>query len=87
VFGVFILRYKHKEVKTSYKTPFYPLTPVLFLTIILWILYNIVREKPIESFFGLLTVVGGLLIYFVTNKKNDQKTANILVDDEVELLS
>jgi basic amino acid/polyamine antiporter, APA family len=87
VFGVFILRYKHKGVKTSYKTPFYPLTPVLFLAIILWILYNIVREKPIESFYGLLTVLGGLLIYFVTNKKNDQKTTNILVDDEVELLS
>ena len=39
--------------------------------IILWILYNIVREQPYESFYGLLTVIAGLVIYFLTNKKND----------------
>lgn len=71
VFGVFILRYKHKHVKTSYRTPFYPVTPILFLIIILWILYNIVREQPYESFYGLLTVIAGLVIYFLTNKKED----------------
>lgn len=77
VFGVFILRYKHKHVKTSYKTPLYPLPPVLFLLITLWILYNIVREKPVESFYGLLTVVAGLLIYFLTDKKANKKNSAI----------
>lgn len=77
VFGVFILRYKHRHVKTSYKTPLYPLPPVLFLIIILWILYNIIRERPAESAYGLLTVVAGLVIYFLTNRKNDQNTAHI----------
>lgn len=73
VAGIFILRYKYREVKTSYKTPLYPLTPVLFLLIILWILINIVREKPTESLYGLLTVLAGLVIYFITNQNDGQK--------------
>jgi APA family basic amino acid/polyamine antiporter len=77
VFGVFILRYKHPHVKTSYKTPLYPLPPVLFLLIILWILYNIIKERPTESAYGLLTVLAGLLIYFFTNRKNDQHAVHI----------
>jgi APA family basic amino acid/polyamine antiporter len=70
VFGIFILRYKHKHVETSYKTFLYPVTPVVFLLIILWILINIMIEKPVESLYGLGTVVLGLLIYFLTNKGN-----------------
>lgn len=77
VFGVFILRYKHRHVKTSYKTPLYPLTPVLFLLIILWILINIVMEKPTESVYGLLTVIAGLLIYFLTNKNDTRAVEHI----------
>jgi APA family basic amino acid/polyamine antiporter len=76
VFGVFILRYKQKHVKTSYKTPFYPITPVLFLSVILWILYSIILERPLESLYGLLTVASGLVIYFVTNK--NQNNTNII---------
>jgi basic amino acid/polyamine antiporter, APA family len=73
VFGIFILRYKHKQVKTSYKTPLYPVTPILFLIILLWIIVNIIKERPTESFYGFITVVAGLVIYFVTNKKEDNK--------------
>jgi len=71
VFGIFILRYKFRHIKTSYKTPLYPVTPIIFLVIILWVLINIVVEKPTESFYGLLTVVAGLAIYFMTNKETN----------------
>lgn len=79
VFGIFILRYKQPHVKTSYKTPLYPVTPVLFLLIILWILINIVMEKPTESLYGLLTVAAGLVIYFLTNK-NEPGSGNHIPD-------
>jgi APA family basic amino acid/polyamine antiporter len=68
VLGVFILRRKFKHLDVPYKTPLYPLTPVLFLIIILWILINIVIERPAESLYGLLTVVAGWMIYFLTNR-------------------
>ncbi|MCC6370924.1 MAG: amino acid permease [Bacteroidia bacterium] len=69
VLGVFVLRKKFSHIKTSYRTPFYPLTPIVFLLIILWISYNIVREKPTESLMGLVTVLAGLLIYYLTNTR------------------
>jgi APA family basic amino acid/polyamine antiporter len=69
VLGVFILRTKFSHIKTSYRTPFYPFTPVLFLIIILWVSYNIVRQRPTESMMGMVTVIAGLLIYYLTNRK------------------
>jgi basic amino acid/polyamine antiporter, APA family len=77
VFGIFILRYKHKHVETSYKTFLYPVTPIVFLLIILWILINIMIEKPIESLAGLGTVLLGLGIYFLTNKKENKNEEQI----------
>ena len=69
VLGVFVLRIKFKHIPTPYKTPLYPFTPFVFLIIILWILIHIINERPVESMYGLLTVLVGLAIYFVTNKK------------------
>ncbi|MCW3077044.1 MAG: amino acid permease [Bacteroidetes bacterium] len=73
VLGIFILRYKFKHVETSYKTILYPLTPIVFLLIILYILIHIMIDKPVESLFGLGTVLLGLVFYFITNKKSDHK--------------
>ena len=78
VFGVFILRHRSKGVISGYKTPLYPLTPIVFLSIILWVLYNIVVSSPAESLLGLITVLIGLFLYLVTTtkaKKNSQPNA------------
>jgi basic amino acid/polyamine antiporter, APA family len=77
VLGIFILRYKHRHLVTSYKTFLYPVTPLLFLSIILFILTYIMIEKPVESLYGLGTVVLGLLLYFLTNKKEDKTPKEI----------
>jgi APA family basic amino acid/polyamine antiporter len=71
--GIFILRYKHKHVKTSYKTFLYPVTPILFLSIVLWILIHIMIERPVESLAGLGTVVIGAAVYFLTHHKKKKK--------------
>jgi len=77
VLGIFILRYKHKHIVTSYKTFLYPVTPLLFLSIILFILGYIMIEKPVESLYGLGTVLLGLAIYFLTDKKEDKTVEEI----------
>ncbi len=68
VFGVFILRTKHKNIQTSFKTPFYPVTPILFLLINGWILFFIFKNKTTESLFGLGTVALGLIVYWLSEK-------------------
>lgn len=73
VFGVFILRYRFKNIETPYKTPLYPIPPLIFLSIILWIIINIVIEKPLESFLGFATVLIGLVFYFLSTKSSKVK--------------
>ena len=68
VFGIFILRVKHKHIQTSYKTPFYPVTPILFLLINGWILFFIFKNKTTESLFGLGTVALGFIVYWLSEK-------------------
>lgn len=82
VAGIFILRYKHKHIVTSYKTFLYPLTPILFLSIILFILTYIMIEKPVESLCGLVTVLLGLIVYFLTNKKENNTGKEISVEEK-----
>ncbi|MBI2720896.1 MAG: amino acid permease [Bacteroidetes bacterium] len=77
VLGIFILRVKFKHVQTTYKTFLYPVTPILFLIIVLYILIHIMIERPTESLFGLATVLIGLLIYFLTNTKKDKTILSI----------
>jgi APA family basic amino acid/polyamine antiporter len=68
VFGIFILRFKFKKIALPFKSPFFPIPAILFLSIIIWILYNMLIEKPVESVLGLTTVSAGLLFYYITNK-------------------
>ncbi len=77
VFGVFILRIKHKHLVTSYKTFLYPITPILYLLILIFILSYIILERPIESIYGLSTVLIGFIIYFFTNKNPNTATEKI----------
>jgi APA family basic amino acid/polyamine antiporter len=73
VFGIFILRYKKRDVQRPFKTPLFPLPPILFLLILGWILVNVLIEKPMESLLGLLTVMGGLGFYYITVYFDKQK--------------
>jgi len=68
VLGVFIHRFKYPEVNRPYKTWGYPITPLLFLAISLWILIFIFRDKPIESLAGLGTIALGLPVYLFAVK-------------------
>lgn len=77
VIGVFILRYKFPEIQRPFKSPLFPLPSLLFMGIILWILWNMLTEKPFESLMGLLTVLGGLVFYFLTVSSDKQKHETI----------
>lgn len=77
VLGVFILRYKMKNIEIPFKTPLFPLPPLLFLIIIAWILVHVFLNKTEESLLGLLTVIGGLVFYYITNTLDKRKNAKL----------
>jgi basic amino acid/polyamine antiporter, APA family len=72
VFGIFILRYKFKNIERPFKSPLFPIPAILFISIIFWILFNMMKEKPLESLLGLATVTAGLVFYFTTTKFKKQ---------------
>ncbi|WP_375435310.1 APC family permease [uncultured Hymenobacter sp.] len=69
VLGLFVLRVRQPELLRPYRAWGYPLTPLLFLLLNGWTLWFIVHDKPMESLYGLLTVFVGLLVYFVSLRR------------------
>ena len=63
VLGVFILRWREPGLPRPYRAWGYPLTPLLFLGLSAWTLRFILLDKQVESRYGLLTLLGGLLVY------------------------
>lgn len=66
--GLFVNRIKYPNIERPFKTWGYPVTPLIFMVIILWILIYMVIEKPIESLYGILTIFVGFVFYFINSK-------------------
>ena len=68
VLGVFVLRWRQPALPRPYRAWGYPFTPLLFLALSAWTLVFIIKDKPAESAYGLLTVASGLLVYFAATR-------------------
>jgi basic amino acid/polyamine antiporter, APA family len=62
VIGVIILRRKMPDAPRPYKAWGYPFTPLIFAAISLWMIVLVVRERPVESGFVVLTFVLGYVL-------------------------
>jgi APA family basic amino acid/polyamine antiporter len=69
VLGVFVHRFRYPDFPRPYKTWGYPVTPLIFLAISLWMLVFIFKDKPVESLAGLATILLGLPVYFFADKQ------------------
>lgn len=72
VLGVFILRFKSPQLERPYKTWGYPVIPVIYLLITGWMLFFVIKIKPIITLAGLATLLAGLALYFI-NKAYSKK--------------
>jgi len=70
VVGMMLLRIKKPDLKRSYKTFGYPVTPLLFISGNLWIIFFCIKSRPITSLFGLGTIGLGILFYSYFRRKN-----------------
>jgi APA family basic amino acid/polyamine antiporter len=68
VVGVMVLRFTQPNLPRPYRTWGYPVTPLIFLAISLWMMVFLVKGSPMESLYGLGTLLLGLIIYFVSPK-------------------
>ncbi len=70
VLGVIKLRITNPELVRPYRAWGYPLTPLVFLLVTAFMMYYLLRERPLESAWGTLIMVSGLVIYAVFRKRD-----------------
>jgi APA family basic amino acid/polyamine antiporter len=69
VLGVIVLRMTRPELARPYRVWVYPLPPIIFATITIWMMFYLLRWKTTESLAGLATALVGLLLYFCALKR------------------
>jgi APA family basic amino acid/polyamine antiporter len=70
--SVIVLRYKRPDLPRPYRLWGYPVVPILFIAIHLWIVWGSVTEHPFESLMGLFIVCLGLPAYLIWRRRNPQ---------------
>jgi basic amino acid/polyamine antiporter, APA family len=71
VLGVIVLRFTRPEIRRPYRVWLYPLPPVVFSIITIWMMFYLLRSHAAESLAGLATALLGLLLYFCTRKHRE----------------
>lgn len=62
--SVFVLRAKMPDAPRPYRTPGYPVLPLAFGITGVWLIFNTLQTRPVESFKGLVLIMLGLPLYF-----------------------
>jgi basic amino acid/polyamine antiporter, APA family len=68
VFGVIVLRLTRPKMTRPYRVWLYPLPPVLFSIITMWMMFYLLRWHTAESLAGLGTALLGVVLYFCARK-------------------
>ena len=61
--SLFVLRGKVPAAPRRYRTPGYPVVPILFVLVAVWLVISSVRAYPIESAVGVVLIALGLPFY------------------------
>jgi len=69
VIGVIVLRVMRPNISRPYRVWFYPMPPLIFALITVWMMIYLLRSKTIESVAGVVTALAGFLLYFCAGKR------------------
>jgi len=69
VSAVFVLRRTMPDVQRPYKTLGYPVVPMLFIMVAIWLVINSIVTSPVESVIGLVLIALGLPVYFFFKRR------------------
>jgi APA family basic amino acid/polyamine antiporter len=68
--SVFILRWKMPDCDRPYRTFGYPLVPIAFVLVAIWLIINTLLTKRVESVTGLVLMAAGLPLYYLLRRRN-----------------
>ena len=70
--GVIILRRKQPDRPRPYRMWGYPVTPLIFMSVALFMMYYLVTNRPVQSLAGFLMMLVGLVIYGIAQTREPQ---------------
>ena len=70
VFGIFILRRRGNRSDDVVKAWAYPLTPIIFIALTVWMIIYFVKDEPIIILWFFLIIAPAVIIYFLTKSSN-----------------
>jgi len=68
VLGLFVLRVRQPTLARPFRTPFYPATPLVYLTLTGWTLAYAAASRPTEALFAAGLIAAGLAAYWLTRR-------------------
>jgi basic amino acid/polyamine antiporter, APA family len=69
VLGLIVLRATQPEIPRPYRVRAYPLPPLIFSIITIWMMIYLLLWKTTESLAGIATALAGFLLYFCAAKR------------------
>jgi APA family basic amino acid/polyamine antiporter len=69
VVGVVVLRVARPDISRPYRVWLYPVPPIIFAAITIWMMIYLLRSKTTESVAGLVTALAGLFLYFCAGRR------------------
>jgi basic amino acid/polyamine antiporter, APA family len=69
VVGVIKLRYTHPDLPRPYRAWGYPITPLIFSAVTLFMMYYLITTRPLQSLAGFLMMLAGLVIYAIAQTR------------------
>jgi APA family basic amino acid/polyamine antiporter len=81
VLGVIVLRWRQPDLERPYRMWGYPVTPLIFLAVTLFMMVYLVLERPWESLASIATMLLGLGIYAITQVEARRRAASGSTND------
>jgi APA family basic amino acid/polyamine antiporter len=76
VVGVIVLRITQPNLPRPFRVWAYPLTPIIFAVVTLFILVYLVRGQPMESLAGLALMATGLIVFALSSRRPTPVTSS-----------
>jgi APA family basic amino acid/polyamine antiporter len=75
VLGLIVLRFRQPDLPRPYRVWGYPITPLIFLIVTLFMMLYTMQQQIVESLLGLATALVGLGIYYIVRPGNGSLSA------------
>mgnify|MGYP000032161985 CR=1 FL=1 len=83
VFGVFILRKRGNQGENVVKSWAYPLSPIIFIALTIWMILYFAIEQPIIILWFFFIITPAIIIYYMTKSNNDKITSTNTNEDDL----